>query len=70
MCGVFDILTATFDRVLILLVGLILLAPYPISMKKLVHTTHKSFLCIIRPGVDWDAILAEAILKDIYNVKA
>ena len=62
-CGAFDILNAMFGRVLIMFVVFILLAPYPISAKNLAHNPNKLFLCIIRPDVDWNVILAEAGLK-------
>ena len=69
-CGVFDILNAVFFRVLILSVWFGLLAPYPISAKKLAHTPHKLLLCIIRPDIYWEATLMGEVLKDLVNVKA
>ena len=70
MSGAFDILNETFDRVLILSVRFILLAPYPISVKKFAHTPYKLFLGIIGPYIDGDSTLAESVLKDLGNVKS
>ena len=69
-CGAFDLLNATFSRVLIMFVGFRLLAPYPIIAKKLAYTTHKLVLCIIIPDVDWYSTNAEAVFKELENVKS
>ena len=70
MCGAFDLLNETFVRVMIMFVGFIFLAPYPTIAKKLPHTPHKLFLCIIRLDFDWGVTLVEPVLKDLGNVKA
>ena len=70
MCGAFDILNAMFVRVIIMFVGFRCIAPYCINPKKIAHTPHKIFLYIIILDVDWGATLAEAVLKDLGNVKA
>ena len=70
MCGAFDILNAMFVRVIIMFVGFRCIAPYCINPKKIVHTPHKIFLCIIRTDIDRNAMLMEAVLKNLVNIEA
>ena len=56
--------------VLVLLVILRLLAPYPIVAEKLAYTPNKLFLRIIRPDIDWNATLEEAVLNNPGNIEA
>ena len=69
-CGAFNLLNATFRRVLILFVGFIFLATYPISVNNILHSPHKIFLCIIIPDVYWGSTLAELVLKYLGDVNA
>ena len=55
---------------MILLVSLGFLATYPIGAENLVHTPHELFLCIIRPNIDHNSMLAEAVLNNLGNIKS
>ena len=69
-CSAFDLLDTMLGRVLILLVTLVLLTPYPVGAEKLVHTPHKLFMWVIRPDVGRNFMLVEAVLKKIGNNEA
>ena len=62
--GNFYLLNASFSRVVILFVEFILSSAYSISAKKLEHTPHKVFLCIVEPDINRTDTLVEAILKE------
>ena len=66
----FDILDAALSRVMILFVGFVFSAAYYISVKKLAHTPHKLFLCVVVTDANMNAVLVEAVLKDFGNVQA
>ena len=55
---------------MVLYVSLGLISPYPIVTENLVHTPHKIFLRIIRTDIDQNAMLMEAVLKNIVNIEA
>ena len=63
-------LDMALGSVLVLLVILRLLAPYPIVAEKLAYTPNKLFLRIIRPDIDWNATLEEAVLNNPGNIEA
>ena len=62
--GDFYLLNALFRRVVILFVDFILLSDYSVSAKKLDHTPHKLFSCIVGPDVNRNATLVEDVLKE------
>ena len=56
-------------RVLVLIVSLRSIALYPIGAEKLSYTSHKLFLCIIRPYIDQNSMLTESFLKNLGNIE-
>ena len=68
-CSTFDLLNAVLNRVLVMLVSLGLLDPYPIGVEKLAQTPHKLFLRIIIPDIYQNAMLAESVLKNLGNIE-
>ena len=61
--GDFYLLNVSFSRVVIMFVDFVLLSAYSVSAKKLDHTPHKLFSCIVVPDVNINATLVEEILK-------
>ena len=55
---------------MILFVGFRLFSAYSISGKKLAHTPHKIFLCIVIPYVNRNATPVESVLKDFEKVQS